>query len=166
MLLLIIEGDKMNSKLIAYFSVTGKTKSIAMMLGELLCADVYEIKPQVLYTPSDLNRYDDNSRTTHEMHDPNIRPKMCEVTFDINNYTDIYIGYPIWWEYAPKIINTFIESVDLTNKNIFLFCTAESGNIRISKERILHEYPYLNIVKGKRFTEYDSHRDIERWLNE
>lgn len=156
----------MSSKLIAYFSVTGKTKMVALKLRELLSADIYEIKPQVLYTPSDLNRYDSNSRTTLEMHDSSSRPKMCEITFDINNYTDIYIGYPIWWDCAPKIIYTFIESIDLTNKNVYFFCTAESGNIRISKERILHTYPYLNFVKGKRFTEYDSHRDIERWLNE
>lgn len=155
----------MSDKLIIYFSITGRTKHAALRLKEILQADILEIKPQIPYTSDDLDCYNKESRIILENNNPQIRPKICELTISVNDYTDIYIGYPIWWDYAPKIINTFIESVNLIGKKIYLFCTSENTVIKGSKDKLAHTYPMLSFIKAKRFTEYDTTRDIERWVN-
>lgn len=155
----------MSDKLIIYFSITSKTKHAALRLKEILQADILEIKPQIPYTSDDLDRYNKESRIILENNNPKMKPKICELTINVNDYTDIYIGYPIWWDYAPKVINTFIESVNLIGKKIYLFCTSESTAIKVSKGKLAHTYPMLSFVNAKRITEYDTTRDIERWVN-
>ena len=104
----------MSDKLIIYFSITGRTKHAALRLKEILQADILEIKPQIPYTSDDLDRYNKESRIILENNNSKIRPKICELTINVNDYTDIYIGYPIWWDYAPKIINTSSKDVFLS----------------------------------------------------
>ena len=98
--------------LIAYFSCTGNTESIANHLDSILDADVYEINPEVPYTDADLNYGDPNSRTSIEMNDPNTRPAISEGVGNMEDYDIIFLGYPIWWGDAPRIISTFLESYD------------------------------------------------------
>lgn len=45
----------MSRKLVTYFSVSGVTAELAKTLAEAAGADLYEIKPEVLYTRDDLN---------------------------------------------------------------------------------------------------------------
>lgn len=111
-------------KLVAFFSATGKTKKEAEKLAAKLGADIFEIAPEVAYTNADLNWMDKKSRSSVEMSDKKIRPKMNGATVDIAKYDEIYIGFPIWWYVAPTIINTFLESYDLSGKTIKLFATS------------------------------------------
>ena len=39
----------------------------------------------------------------------------------------IFLGFPIWWYTAPTIINTFLESYDISGKTIILFATSGSS---------------------------------------
>lgn len=68
------------------------------------------------YTKEDLNWMDKKSRSSVEMADKSIRPKMNGETVDISKYDEIYIGFPVWWYVAPTIINTFLESYDFTER--------------------------------------------------
>ncbi len=111
-------------KLVAYFSATGKTKSVAEKVATDLGADIFEIAPEVAYTNADLNWTNKKSRSSVEMSDKSFRPKMNGETVDISKYDEIYIGFPVWWYVAPTIINTFLESYDLTGKTIKLFATS------------------------------------------
>jgi flavodoxin len=111
-------------KLVAYFSATGTTKSVAEKIATELGADIFEIDPEVAYTKEDLNWMDKKSRSSVEMADKSIRPKMNGKTVDISKYDEIYIGFPVWWYVAPTIINTFLESYDFTGKTIKLFATS------------------------------------------
>lgn len=111
-------------KLVAFFSASGKTKKAAEKLAAELGADIFEIAPDVAYTKADLNWMDKKSRSSIEMADKTIRPKMNGETVDIAKYDEIYIGFPIWWYVAPTIINTFLESYDFSGKSIKLFATS------------------------------------------
>lgn len=111
-------------KLVAYFSASGNTKNAAEKLAAELGADIFEITPEVAYTKADLNWMDKKSRSSVEMADKTIRPKMNGATTDITKYDEIYIGFPIWWYVAPTIINTFLESYDFSGKTIKLFATS------------------------------------------
>lgn len=111
-------------KLVAYFSATGTTKNMAKEVATEVGGDLFEITPETLYTATDLNWMDKKSRSSVEMSDKSFRPKMNGEKIDISKYDEIYIGFPIWWYEAPKIINTFLESDDFSGKKIKLFATS------------------------------------------
>lgn len=71
----VIDGAKV---LVAYFSATNTTKGVAENLADGLGADLYAIVPETPYTDADLDYHDDNSRTTIEMNDPNVRPAISD----------------------------------------------------------------------------------------
>ena len=114
----------MSKKLIAYFSASGTTKKVAEMISEAAGADLYEIKPKVLYTKADLDWMNKKSRSSVEMSDKKIRPELDDSDAHIENYDEIVLGFPIWWYVAPTIINTFLESYDFGGKRIVLFATS------------------------------------------
>ena len=122
-------------KLVAYFSATGTTKNMAKKVATEVGGDLFEITPETLYTAADLNWMDKKSRSSVEMSDKSFRPKMNGEKIDISKYDEIYIGFPIWWYEAPKIINTFLESDDFSGKKIKLFATSGgSGFGKTAKE--------------------------------
>ena len=117
----------MSKKLIAYFSAGGRTAKVAGKLAESLEADLFEIRPAVLYTKADLNWMNKNSRTTLEMKDKKFRPALDGSTIDITDYDTVFLGFPIWWYVAPTLINTFLEAHDFSGKKIVLFATSGSS---------------------------------------
>ena len=114
----------MSRKLVAYFSATGTTAKVAETLADAIGADIYEIEPEVPYTEADLNWRDANSRSSIEMNDPLSRPAIAGKRDNMADYDTIYVSFPIWWYVAPTIINTFLESYDMTGKTIIPFATS------------------------------------------
>ena len=113
----------MSKKLVAYFSASGVTKKLAEKLSAAVDADLFEIRPKVPYTKADLNWMDKQSRSTIEMQNPSSRPEIAAGGPDLSGYDTIFVGFPIWWYIAPTIVNTFLESCDLTGKTVVPFMT-------------------------------------------
>ena len=151
--------------LIAYFSCTGNTESIANHLDSILDADVYEINPEVPYTDADLNYGDPNSRTSIEMNDPNARPAISEGVENMEDYDIIFLGYPIWWGDAPRIISTFLESYDFSGKTIIPFCTSGSSGIGSSASDLEALTEGATWLDGQRFSGNASEATVESWVN-
>ena len=116
--------------LVVYFSATGTTERVAKTIQSSLDADIYEIKPAVPYTSADLN-YNTDCRANREQNDPSARPEISGSIENIGQYEVIFIGYPIWWGKAPKIIYTFFESCDSDFEGVTIipFCTSGSSGI-------------------------------------
>ena len=110
--------------LVAYFSASGITASVAKEVASAANADLYEIKPGVRYTSADLNWMDKKSRSSVEMSNPASRPEIVKDLPDLSQYDTVIIGFPIWWYVAPTIINTFLQSGDFSGKKIALFATS------------------------------------------
>ncbi|MCM1233093.1 MAG: S-layer homology domain-containing protein, partial [Ruminococcus flavefaciens] len=104
--------------LVAYFSATNTTKPLAEYIADGLNADLYEIVPQTPYTSTDLNWHDSSTRATVEMNDPSARPAIDRSVSNMEQYDVVFVGYPIWWDQAPRIISTFLESYDFSGKTI------------------------------------------------
>ena len=117
----------MSRKLVAYFSASGVTADAAKKIAQAANADLYEICPQVLYTAADLNWQDKNSRSSVEMNDRTFRPALADKNAKAEEYDVIFLGFPIWWYTAPTIVNTFLESYDISGKTIILFATSGSS---------------------------------------
>lgn len=118
------KGKEMAKELVAYFSATGTTKRAAERLAKAVGADLYEIKPAVPYSAADLNWHDGRSRSSVEMNDGASRPELADTDAKIKNYDTIFLGFPIWWYVAPRIISSFLEAYDFSGKRIVLFATS------------------------------------------
>ena len=140
----------MSEVLVAYFSASGVTKAVAEKIADENGYDIFEIVPEEIYTPADLDWTDKNSRSTIEMNDKEFRPTIVETT-DVSGYDTVVIGFPVWWYTAPSIINTFIESVDLDGKTIKAFCTSGGSGIDKCVNDLQATYPELDFAKGMRF---------------
>lgn len=102
----------MSNKVVVYFSISGVTERVAKKMAKEIGADVYVIQPKEEYTEADLNSMDQNSRSSLEMKDRNSRPQLANMDFNINQYDEIHIGFPIWWGVAPHAVNSFLESYE------------------------------------------------------
>ena len=140
----------MSNVLITYFSASGVTKSAAEKIADENGYDIFEIVPEEIYTPADLDWTDKNSRSTKEMNDKKFRPPIAE-SCDVSGYDIVAIGFPVWWYTAPTIINTFIESVDLKGKTVKVFCTSGGSGVDKCVSDLQATYPELNFTKGMRF---------------
>ncbi len=157
------EGGKV---LVAYFSATGTTKKLAEYAAEVTGADLYEIVPAEPYSDADLDWNDKNSRTSIEMNHDSVRPAINGSVSDMESYTIVFIGYPIWWGDAPHIIDTFMGSYDFSGKTIVPFCTSGSSGIGSSAEE-LHDYTDESVtwLDGERLKSGSSKEDIASWIS-
>ncbi len=156
----------MNKKLVAYFSASGVTEKVAKDLAEAAGADLYEIKPAEPYSKEDLDWNNRESRSSLEMSSKVSRPPLADKDAGIEKYDVIFLGFPIWWYTAPRIINTFLESYDFSGRQIILFATSGGSGFgktkddlkaSISKQATLIEGGILN---GKQTKE-----SLKSWID-
>lgn len=156
--------DEENHVLVAYFSATGNTEHIAQYIQTALDADLYEIVPEEPYTDDDLNYSDDSCRANREQNDPDARPAIAGALEHLEDYDVVFLGYPIWWGAAPKIIDTFLESYDFDGVTIVPFCTSGSSDIGSSAENLHALTPDANWLSGQRFSGSASQEEVAAWV--
>lgn len=139
----------MSKSLVAYFSASGVTKKAAEMLAKVTNSDLFEIKPSVPYTKADLDWTNKQSRSSVEMQDKSSRPEIAEKLADADKYDTIFLGFPIWWYVAPTIINTFVESCDLSGKTIIPFATSGGSGMGKTVDELKPSCPNANWKSGK-----------------
>ena len=155
-----------NRMLVVYFSATGNTKSMAETIAEVTGADIYEIVPEDPYTSEDLNYSDDNCRANQEMNDESARPAIAGEIENIDEYDTIFLGYPIWWGTMPRIINTFLDTYDLSGKTIMPFCTSGGSSVSTSVTDIRNICEDSEVMDGLRGTSSIDKTSIEEWLED
>ena len=158
------EGQGANV-LVVYFSATNTTEGVAEHIANGLNAELYEIVPEEPYTDADLNYNDNNSRTTIEMNDPNARPVISGSVENMEQYEIVFIGYPIWWGEAPRIVSTFMESYDFSGKTIVPFCTSGGSGIGSSANNLEQLTSGATWMEGRRLNGGDSQETIMEWVN-
>lgn len=140
----------MKSKvLVAYFSASGVTARAAKEIAAATGGELFEIAPALPYSRADLDWTDKNSRSSVEMNDEGCRPAMKSAPPDISGFDRIFIGFPIWWYVEPRIIDTFLESVDLTGKEVVAFATSGGSGIAGAERRMRALCPAAKWQKGK-----------------
>lgn len=152
------QSDETEGKvLIVYFSATGTTKGVATTIHSQIESDIYEIVPMEPYTSEDLNYSNSSCRANQEQNDPDARPEIDGSVENIEEYDTIFLGYPIWWGQAPKIIYTFLESYDFgfAGVTIIPFCTSGGSSIGTSATNLHASAPQANWKTGTRITGTD-----------
>lgn len=151
----VSNDNETQSTLIAYFSYTGNTEEVAQQIAEQTGGTLVEIERA---TP-----YEDASEEGEEEINNNIHPEITVDLDSIDDYDTIFVGYPIWFDEAPMVIDTFLESFDFSGKTIVPFCTSASDSIDNSLHIFSELAPDAVIADG--LTANDE-ADIEPWLNE
>lgn len=121
-----------NHTLVAYFSWSGNTEQMAKMIQENTDADLFEISPVTAYS-NDYNALLDQAQ--QEQSD-NARPEISAEVENWDDYDVVFVGYPNWWNDAPMIIYTFLESYDWSGKTLIPFCTSGGSGFGQSLDSI------------------------------
>ena len=150
--------------LVVYFSCTNTTKGIADRIVEVTDAATWRINPEVAYTSEDLNYNNSSSRANREQNDPSARPAIKGKCENLADYNVVFLGYPIWWGKAPKVIFTFLESHNLAGKTIIPFCTSHSSGIGSSDTDLHSMTAGAEWKQGRRFSGNESKETIEKWI--
>ena len=150
--------------LVTYFSATETTKSLAEDLAKNTDADLFRIEGAQPYTADDVNLGNREARAFKEMADKSFRPEVKENPKNLDKYDVVYIGFPIWGDAAPNIINTFIEQNDLKGKTVIIFSTSGSSNLTNSFKKLKDQYSDLKLVEGTTLKRNPTPQDRENVL--
>ena len=170
-----------NKVLIAYFSRAGENYNVGVVekgnteiIAEYIKsyfggnADTYKIEPVKPYPST----YEECKKVANKEKSDNARPEIKGKLSNFGQYEIVFIGYPIWCEDVPMIINTFLESYDFKNKTIIPFNThegsGESGTYKYLKDKMT-----LSVVNTKGFSikgsegrEDGAKQKVLNWLDE
>lgn len=150
--------------LICYFSCTGNTAQIASYIKLTTGGDLFEIIPKSPYTKEDLDYNSSNSRTENEYKNEKSRPEISSKVSSWSSYKTVYIGYPIWYGEAPRIIYTFLDTYDCSGKTVIPFCTSSSSSIDGSLPAIKKLSQKAKWQNGIRFDPASTEEDVAKKL--
>ena len=156
--------EKGNKTIVVYFSQTGTTKGIAEKIASITGGKLYEIAAANPYSKADLDYNNDNCRATKEQNDKSVRPETLNDTIELDSYSTIYLGYPIWWGQAPRIMDTFVEAHNFDGKKVVPFCTSGSSDIGNSDNYLAGLAKSGDWIEGKRFGANATENEIEQWI--
>ena len=139
----------MSKKLVAFFSASGVTKNVSERLAKIADADLFEIKPAIPYSRADLDWTNKKSRSSLEMSDPDSRPEIAEALPNMEEYDTVFLGFPIWWYTAPRIIETFLDSCDLSGKTAVCFATSGGSTVAKAEKELKAKYPAVIWKSGR-----------------
>ena len=111
--------------LIAYFSHSGNTRTVAAQIQKMTGGALHEIKTVEPY-PQD---YDSVVKAARAELQADARPTLSGNLPEVSACTDIYLGYPNWWGTIPMALFSFLEALDLSGKTIHPFCTHEGSGL-------------------------------------
>ena len=153
----------MSNKLVAYFSASGVTRSVAEKLADEIGADLFEIVPEKPYTNADLDWQNSRSRSSVEMKDRNARPAIASKISDMSRYDVIFVGFPVWWYREPSIIDTFMEAYDFSGKTIVPFATSGGSGLGNAPKNMQALAKGSKVEDGKRFSVVVSGQELRAW---
>ena len=140
----------MDKILVVYFSATGVTKRLAEKIANTLNADIFEIQPKVQYTNEDIRWAQKGNRAFVEMKNKKYRPGVLRKLNNADEYDTVFIGFPIWYDTAPTIVNTFLEENNLNGKNAYIFATSGATSVDRSLKDLSKAYPNISFCRCKK----------------
>lgn len=162
------EAEKEPSKvLVTYFTTGGVTKAVAETIAKVTGGDLFELEPKDHYTEADLDWTDRNSRSNQEMNDGAERPRLAHSLPNADRYETVFVGFPIWWGKAPKIVYTFFDSTDLKGKRIIPYCTSGGTKSAMADRDVRAHAPAgAEVAECRLLNGKPSEEEIASWLKE
>ena len=165
-------------KLVVYFSrigensVNGRIETIAKGFTEILAEKIAKEVGGELYQLIPVNPYPTNydecvARSRRE-DESGERVDYIKKLENLDGYDVIYLGYPTWWRYYPRVVATFIRDNSFVGKTIYPFCTNEEGSMGLSELELKSTAKGAVIktgfaCKGSEVNDVDN--KLKGWLN-
>jgi flavodoxin len=149
--------------LIAYFSHSGNTRTIAGEIQKITGGALFEISTVTPY-PKDYNTVVNIARREQ---DQNNRPRLAVELDGMQAYEVVFLGYPNWWSTMPMAVFTFLESYNFSGKTILPFCTHEGSRMGHSESDIARLCPRATVSGGLAVTGAsvkNARDDVTRWI--
>ena len=99
-----------------------------------------------------------------EMNDACSRPSIAGHVGDMEQYDTVFVGFPIWWYQAPRIIETFLESYDFSKKTVIPFATSGGSGMGKTAEILKVSCPGVVVNDGKRLNSMESAASVRKWV--
>ncbi len=158
------EPAQENKSMVVVFSCTGTTKGVAEKIAALAGAELVDLVPAQPYTAEDLNYNDRSTRATVEQNTPDARPGIAG-DISLDGVTTLYLGYPIWWGQAPRIMSTFVESHDFTGITVVPFCTSGGSGAGRTGETLGEQAGTGTFLGATRFSSGVSDNELQSWID-
>ncbi len=101
------------------------------------------------------------------MQDPDCRPPFVDDLESIDEYDTVFLGFPIWWYTAPRIVFTFLEQYDFSGKRIIMFATSGSSGFGKTIEDLIPSVSGDTIIDmGEVYHHSPSMETLEEWLSQ
>ena len=154
----------MTKQLVAYITGTGNIRQVAEHLAAAIGADLQEIVPNPPFTGADLDWTNPNSRSSRQHANRSMRPAIA-TNPSINGYDKIFVGYPLWWDTAPREVRTWLESHDFAGKTITTFATSSSSTRGALGTQLHDSAPNAHWVDGRRFDVHANEAELKAWAD-
>ena len=161
------EQDNLDAMTSPSVSAPGNVAQLASWIQEETGGDLFSIKVSDPY-PADwdgcLNRA--NKEKADGVH------SALSATLDtIADYDVVFLGYPNWWYSCPMAIYSFLDTHDLSDKQVYLFCSHGTGGLASSVRDITASLPSSTDLSDNVFHVYQddtssAKNDVLNWLNE
>lgn len=150
--------------LVAYFSFTGTTKTVATTLSGLVNGTLHAIEPQTTYGDENNNYYDKDTRAYKEQYGPaSARPAVKETLQDPGSYDVILLGFPIWYGKTPRVVFSFLDTYSFKGKTVIPFITSGSTGIASAASELKSTYPEITWKTGDRLNGKTA-KQLSAWL--
>ena len=142
----------------------GNVQQLAGWVQEATGGDIFSIRVTEPY-PSG---WDECLSRANEERGEDARPELVENVEDLERYDTIFLGYPNWWYGVPMALLSFLETHDLSGKQVYLFCSHGTGGLANSVRIITDAAPEA-IISDDIFDCYeedaaDSHDAVTSWV--
>ena len=100
------------------------------------------------------------------MNDRSSRPAIKSKVENMEQYDVVFVGFPVWWYREPSIIDTFVESYDLSGKTVVPFCTSGGSGLGSTRENLQALAKSANVIEGKRLSLITTEGSMKKWAEE
>lgn len=141
----------------------GNTEKVAKMIAETTAADLFKIE-QVTPYAADYNTCIDQAQADKRA---KTRPVLTSFPENIEEYNEVYIGFPNYWGTMPMAVFTFLEKVNWEGKTIHPFVTHEGSGFGNAESDIRKTCVGAIIEKGLDIQGgrvNSSKSDVEKWV--
>ncbi len=86
---------------------------------------------------------------------------------NLDQYTTVFVGGPVWWGTYPQVMFTFFKQYDLSGKTIIPFTTHEGSGLGRCVEDVKAAYPNATVTDGFEMYGHDVRQGratVEQWL--
>lgn len=126
------------------YLTVGNTEKAAKMVAQAAGADLFKIEQAVPYAADYQTCIDQAKRDQQSK----ARPELVKLPDSLDQYDEVYLGYPNYWGDMPMAVYTFLEHFQWSGKTIHPFCTHEGSGLSGTERKIEKTCKGARVTKG------------------